>query len=85
MKIEEFCEALKNFDSSLKTIDSWMTEATKELNDIKESSDKLTPEDRVSRTMDLQEDIAAKYEVIDKNVKSELELLPQGNFITVIE
>jgi len=79
MKIEEFCDALKNFDTALKTIDSWMTEATKELNDIKDSSDKLSPEDRVSRTMDLQEDIAAKYEVIDKNVKLELELLPQGD------
>merc|ERR1712055_1086140 len=29
--------------------------------------------------MDLQEDIAAKHEIIDKNVKSELELLPQGD------
>jgi len=78
-KIEEFCVSLKSFDDSLKTIDSWMTGATQELNDIKNSSDKLTPEDRVSRTMDLQEDIAVKYEIIEKNVKSELELLPQGD------
>jgi len=78
-KIEEFCSALKNFDDSLKTIDSWMVGATKELTDIKESSDKLSPEDRVSRTMDLQEDIAAKYEIIEKNVKAELDLLPQGD------
>merc|ERR1712168_604747 len=78
-KIEEFCVSLKSFDDSLKTIDSWMTGATQELNDIKNSSDKLTPEDRVSRTMDPQEDIAVKYEIIEKNVKSELELLPQGD------
>jgi len=78
-KIEEFCSALKNFDDNLKTIDNWMLGATKELNDIKDSSDKLSPEDRVSRTMDLQEDIAAKYEIIEKNVKFELDLLPQGD------
>jgi len=78
-KIEEFCNSLKSFTDSLKTIDSWMVGAAKELEDIKSSSDKLTPEDRVSRTMDLQEDIAAKYEIIEKNVNCELELLPQGD------
>merc|ERR1719500_469862 len=52
--------------------------ATKELEDIKNSSDKMAPEDRVARTMDLQEDIAAKVEVIKKNAETELALLPQG-------
>jgi len=79
VKIEEFCSALKAFDGSLKSIDSWMVGATKELEDIKAASDKLTPEDRVSRTMDLQEDIASKVEIIEENVKNELELLPQGD------
>merc|ERR1719402_1229693 len=52
--------------------------ATKELEDIKNSSDKMAPEDRVARTMDLQEDIAAKFEIIKSNTEAELELLPQG-------
>merc|ERR1712180_494490 len=47
--------------------------------DIKNSSDKMAPEDRVARTMDLQEDIAAKVEVIKKNAETELGLLPQGD------
>merc|ERR1712200_213742 len=76
-KIDEFCTALKNFDTSLKTIDDWMMGATKELEDIKSSSDKMAPEDRVARTMDLQEDIA-KIEVMKKNAEQELALLPQG-------
>jgi soluble cytochrome b562 len=79
MKINEFCTSLKSFDDALKEIDGWMLEATKELEDIKQASDKLTPEDRVSRTMDLQEDIAAKVEIIEMNVKCELDLLPQGD------
>jgi len=77
-KIDEFCTALNNFNTSLKTIDDWMMGATKELEDIKSSSDKMAPEDRVARTMDLQEDIAAKIEVMKKNAEQELALLPQG-------
>jgi len=78
-KIDVFCTALKNFDDSLKTIDDWMMGATKELEDIKMSCDKMAPEDRVARTMDLQEDIAAKFEVIKNNAQMELDLLPQGD------
>ena len=80
-KIDEFCNSLKNFDASLKSIDSWMKSATQELEDIKNSSDKMAPEDRVARTMDLQEDIAAKVEIIKKNQELEMALLPQGKII----
>merc|ERR1711953_1114961 len=76
--IDDFCTSLKNFDGSLKSINDWMMLATKELEDIKNSSDKMAPEDRVARTMDLQEDIAAKFEIIKANTAAELALLPQG-------
>jgi len=39
----------------------------------------MLPEDRVARTMDLQEDIAAKVEILKSNAARELELLPQGD------
>jgi len=78
-KIEEFCTALTNFDTSLKTIDEWMLKATDELKNIKECSGSMLPEDRVARTMDLQEDIAAKLEIIKKNTETEAGLLPQGD------
>merc|ERR1711874_869134 len=35
-------------------------------------------EDRVARTMDLQEDIAAKIEILKSDAATELDLLPQG-------
>merc|ERR1712038_649426 len=76
--VEKFCNELKTFDSSLKAIDSWMLQATKELEDIKNASDKMPPEDRVARTMDLQEDIAAKMKIIVKEIENEKNLLPQG-------
>ena len=49
-----------------------------ELKDIKECSGSMLPEDRVARTMDLQEDIAAKTEIIKKNAEVEAALFPQG-------
>jgi len=77
--IDDFCSALKKFDGSMKSINDWMMLATKELEDIKNSSDKMAPEDRVARTMDLQEDIAAKFEIIKSSTEAELALLPQGD------
>jgi len=76
--IDGFCNELKSFDGNLKSVDAWMMGAAKELENIRNASDKMSPEDRVARTMDLQEDIAAKVEIIKKNVETELALLPQG-------
>merc|ERR1712008_532728 len=78
-KIDEFVLSLDNFDKSLKMVDSWMKEADNQLNDIKNNSDTMTPEDRVSCTMELQEDVAEKVEIANAAVKSELDLLPQGD------
>ena len=63
--LENFVTSLSNFDQSLKDIDVWMKEAENQLGDIKNNSDKMTPEDRVSLTMDLQEDIHDKVMFID--------------------
>ena len=78
-KIDEFVTSLKNFDVTLKDIDAWMTGADKELEVIKNDSDKMTPEDRVSYTMELQEDVATKVEIIKKSIAAEADLLPQGD------
>merc|ERR1711931_273678 len=76
--IEDFCAALVNFDNSLKAVDGWKDTATAELKDIKEASGAMLPEDRVARTMDLQEDIAAKIEILKGCAATEAALLPQG-------
>jgi len=78
-KIEAFVTKLTEFDGTLKSMDKWMKEADTQLHDIKNTSDKMTPEDRVSYTMELQEDVAAKVKIIEANVASELDLLPQGD------
>merc|ERR1712098_361024 len=78
-KIEDLVANLTAFDNSLKAIDSWKDAATAELTDIKEASGAMLPEDRVARTMDLQEDIAAKLEILKGCAAPEKELLPQGD------
>merc|ERR1712186_98675 len=78
-KIDEFVTSLKAFDVTLKDIDAWMKDAEHQLGEIKNASDKMTPEDRVSYTMELQEDVAAKVVIIQKSIDAEGELLPQGD------
>jgi len=77
-KIDEFCSQLNSFDASVRSLDSWMSEAARELQDIKDAAGSLLPEDRVARTMDLQEDIAAKVIILKATTEQEKALLPQG-------
>merc|ERR1712012_1018805 len=77
--IVDLVDNLTAFDNSLKAIDSWKDAATAELKDIKEASGAMLPEDRVARTMDLQEDIAVKLEILKGCAATELALLPQGS------
>ena len=81
-KIVDFVGNLKAFDASLKNMDAWMKEADANLNEIKNASGSMTPEDRVSLTMELEEDVAAKVKVIEENIKIEEELLPQGENVS---
>jgi len=80
-KIEEIVASLQAFEGSLQTMDSWMLTATAELDDIKTASGSMLPEDRVARTMDLQEDIAAKIEILKDLAATEAAILPQGDKI----
>merc|ERR1719158_2725466 len=44
--VEKFCDDLKNFDAGLKALDTWMMSATKELEDIKNSCDHMTEDQK---------------------------------------
>ena len=60
-----------------------MLGAEESLNNVKTKSDTMTPEDRVSTTMELSEDVEAKVAKIKKNNAEELELLPQGKILVM--
>merc|ERR1712018_1047470 len=66
--IDDYVSQLNNFDVTLKAMDKWMKEADANLDEIRNHSHKLTPEDRVSSTMELQEDVAEKVEIINKAI-----------------
>jgi len=80
-KIEDFCQNLECFDNTSKSLDDWMNRAAAELDNIKNHSHQMVPEDRVAVCMELQEDIAAKVIVIEESIAHEQELLPQGDSI----
>ena len=80
--VEDFVIRLDSFNVSLNTLDGWMKGATGEMEAIRASAGSMLPEDRVAQTMDLQEDIAAKLEILKANTDTEMDLLPQGeNYI----
>merc|ERR1712130_44689 len=66
--VEDFVHKLDTFNTSLNTLDGWMKSATGEMEAIRAAAGSMLPEDRVARTMDLQED-----------TNTELDLLPQGS------
>merc|ERR1711872_466795 len=78
-QIEEFVGNLNAFDVALKSLNDWMVQATGELTAIRDAAGSMLPEDRVARTMDLQEDIASKLQVLKANTATEKDLLPQGD------
>ena len=78
-KIEDFVANLSDFDKSLKGMDKWMMGAEQALKEIQAGSDKMTPEDRVSLTMELQEDIAARVKIVQADIEREEKLMPQGD------
>merc|ERR1711936_1024166 len=78
-QIEEFVANLNAFDVALKSLNDWMVQATGELTAIRDAAGSMLPEDRVARTMDLQEDIASKLQVLKANTATEKELFPQGD------
>ena len=80
-KIEDFCQNLECFDNTSKSLDDWMKRAAGELDNIKNHSHQMVPEDRVAVCMELQEDIAAKVLVIEESIAKEQDLLPQGDSV----
>ena len=62
--IDEFVTKLQKFHQILTMVDSWMIEADNNLDQIKNHSEKLTPEDRVTVTMELQEDVDQRVKII---------------------
>ena len=64
--IEDFNRRLGAFDSSVSELELWLVDARSKIEDILKPSDKdnFSPEDRVTRAMEIQEDLEDKSEFL---------------------
>jgi len=81
--IEDFNKRLAVFDKNLTDLEDWLGEGRKRLNGIKNPAEILSPEDRVTKTMEVQEDINKKSEFCSKQEAEKAEIFPkQGEKMT---
>ena len=81
--IDDFNKRLAVFDKNLTDLEDWLGEGRRRLEGIKNPAEILSPEDRVTKTMEVQEDINKKSEFCSKQEAEKTEIFPkQGEKIS---
>merc|ERR1739838_154972 len=75
--ILDFNKRLAIFDKNVSTLEDWLGEGRKMLDGIKNPVELLSPEDRVTKTMEVQEDINKKSEFCGKQETEKAEIFPK--------
>merc|ERR1719499_2102028 len=75
--ILDFNKRLAIFDTCVTELEDWLGEGRKRLDGIKNPVEMLSPEDRVTKTMEVQEDITKKSEFCAKQEAEKLEIFPK--------
>jgi len=75
--ILDFNQRLAVFDKNVIELDDWLAEGRKRLDGIKNPTEVLSPEDRVTKTMEVQEDINKKSEFCSKQETEKGEIFPK--------
>ena len=76
--ILDFNKRLAIFDKNVSDLEDWLGEGRKRLDGIKNPTELLSPEDRVTKTMEVQEDINKKSEFCSKQETEKGEIFPKG-------
>merc|ERR1719188_1932737 len=76
--ILDFNKRLAIFDKNVSDLEDWLGEGRKRLDGIKNPTELLSPEDRVTKTMEVQEDINKKSEFCGKQETEKGEIFPKG-------
>ena len=76
--ILDFNKRLAIFDKNVSVLEDWLGEGRKRLDGIKNPTELLSPEDRVTKTMEVQEDINKKSEVCGSQETEKGEIFPKG-------
>jgi len=76
--ILDFNKRLAIFDKNVAELEDWLDEGRKRLDGIKNPTELLSPEDRVTKTMEVQEDITKKSEFCTKQETEKGEIFPKA-------
>merc|ERR1711915_1085252 len=74
--IDDFNKRLNIFDQGLKDMDNWLGDGRKRLDLIENPPEEMSPEDRVTKSMELQEDLNKKSEFTKKLEQEKEEIFP---------
>jgi len=81
--IDDFNKRLNIFNQGVTELENWLDEGKKRLDTIKNPKDNLSPEDRVTKSMEVQEDIQKKSDFCTKEEAEKAEIFPkQGEKIS---
>ena len=75
--IDDFNKRLNIFDQGLKDMDNWLGEGRKRLDAIKNPPQEMSPEDRVTKSMELAEDLNKKSEFTKKLEQEREDIFPK--------
>merc|ERR1712203_163215 len=75
--ILDFNKRLAIFDKNVTELEDWLGEGRKRLDGIRNPTELLSPEDRVTKTMEVQEDINKKSEFCGKQETEKAEIFPK--------
>jgi len=76
--IDDFNKRLNIFDQGVKDMESWLGEGRKRLDCIKSPPEEMSPEDRVTKSMELQEDLNKKSEFTKKLEQEKEDIFPKA-------
>jgi len=76
--IDDFNKRLNIFDQGVRDMENWLGEGRKRLDCIKSPPQEMSPEDRVTKSMELQEDLNKKSEFTKKLEVEKEEIFPKS-------
>merc|ERR1719336_1155637 len=74
--IDDFNKRLNIFDQGVAEMENWLLDGRKRLDLIKNPPEEMSPEDRVTKSMELQEDISRKSEFTKKLEQEKEDIFP---------
>ena len=75
--IDDFNKRLAIFNASVNELEGWLTEARKRVDNIISPDSSFSPEDRVTKTMEFQEDLRKKIEFLAAQENTKEDIFPK--------